>query len=340
MAVCYRRKMAWLLSNDDGSQALLFKRPKSGNFRPVTVPCGKCVACRVNNAAAWATRAYHESQYVHDSCFVTLTYDPDHCPKDYCINKRDVQLFLKRLRKDYNVRAYFACGEYGTRFGRPHYHILLLGFCPPDLQWHSKSYSGMDIYTSKYLESKWQMGFCPVGTCTCASAAYVARYAKKATATNVGDRTPPFFLASRNIKLSNGKQGALGSQWVIDNHKALRFGYLRHPSKPDVRVRIPDYYFNLLERWYPDEYELIKQLRYDYAMEQIGGVYLVEDANHEPSVTWLDDAITDDDIRSLQEFVGSDSTDFQYLLKCAADTVKRLDRYQADRLGKLKRNVE
>ena len=50
--------------------------------------------------------------------------------------KRDLQLFLKRLRKklvktygkDKKFRIRFiGCGEYGGTFGRPHYHLVIFG---------------------------------------------------------------------------------------------------------------------------------------------------------------------------------------------------------------------
>ena len=65
MATCYHRKLAWLVPG----QALSFK-PVSG-CECITVPCGKCIACRVNKSAEWAVRAMHDVGYVEQSCFVT-----------------------------------------------------------------------------------------------------------------------------------------------------------------------------------------------------------------------------------------------------------------------------
>lgn len=344
MAVCYHRKVAWLTLPGDllETPRLVFRKP-SCPARLVTVPCGKCVACRVNNAASWAIRASHEAEYVGTGCFVTLTYAPEHCPKDYQLRKDDFQRFMKRLRRDLPIRAFFAVGEYGSKFGRPHYHALVLGWSPDDLEFFATSYSGCPIYTSKFLESKWGKGFCPVGTMSCASAAYVARYSKKCSAPNHGNRVPPFFLASRNIRLSNGQQGALGAQWVLDHHKALRLGYVSHPSKPDIHCRIPDYYFDLLQRWYPDEYLKLRALRYDFAMDKQCGFYLVEDPfTHEPSAMFGDDyGYTDDDLRELQEYTGlRDEKNFDILLSAAAKVVKAQSNAQDERLGMLRRNME
>lgn len=292
IAQCYHRKLAWLTE-----KGLVFKAPAFGDYRRVTVPCGKCIACRVNRAAEWSIRCLHESQYVNTGCFITLTYSPENCPSDYCLVKSDLQKFIKRLRShiDYHkkgsIRAYMAVGEYGTKRGRPHYHVVIIGWSPDDLKLHSTSYSGMPIYTSATLESIWRLGFCPVGTLSQGSAAYVARYTKKDETDNVGNRPKPFTLASRNIPLSNGSQGAIGAQWVLDNHKVLRLGYINHPTKVGVKCRIPDYYFDLLERFFPDEYELLKEKRYDYALDVQDGALCV-DINGKPTA-YFEKPLTD-----------------------------------------------
>lgn len=96
------------------------------------VPCGKCILCREKRAKEWATRATCETAAAtFPPFFITLTYEKEYLPVDG-VEKRDVQLFLKRFRENYvriygerlNLR-YFAVGEYGSKYGRPHYHLLL-----------------------------------------------------------------------------------------------------------------------------------------------------------------------------------------------------------------------
>lgn len=89
------------------------------------VPCGKCLNCRIQTRTMWATRIYHEADYWPEKSFITLTYDEENCPKT--ISKAELQKFFKRLRKRISPLKYFACGEYGGTFGRPHYHAILLG---------------------------------------------------------------------------------------------------------------------------------------------------------------------------------------------------------------------
>nr|CAI9750306.1 replication initiation protein [Microvirus sp.] len=279
MAVCYNRLMAWI--PPQGGQLVFSAKRAGSNWKQVTVPCGHCMACRVNHSSQLATRIMHEFEYSRSvGCFVTLTYAPAHCPKDYAVKKDAVQKFIKRVRRylEYHelgeLRAFFACGEYGDERGRPHYHVLLLGWNPDDLVYHGKSYSGEPIYTSKTMESLWPFGFCPIGSLTRKSSGYVARYAKKC----VGDgssREKPFLLYSRNIRLTNGKCGSVGAQWCLDHMDELRRGFLVDHDDTTVKMRIPDYYFDLCERYAPDLYARIKLMRYDYAQESMDGWFTV-----------------------------------------------------------------
>ena len=67
------------------------------------VPCGRCVACLANKQNDWAVRLLAELQdslYAH---FLTLTYTDHDLPRSEeghsTLCRRDVQLFMKRLRK-------------------------------------------------------------------------------------------------------------------------------------------------------------------------------------------------------------------------------------------------
>ena len=96
----------------------------------IQVPCGKCIICKNKKAKSWTTRCICETQ-MHDEqpFFVTLTYNDQNLPETG-LQKRDVQLFMKRLRIRLerqgftpNIR-YVAAAEYGSHTARPHYHVL------------------------------------------------------------------------------------------------------------------------------------------------------------------------------------------------------------------------
>ena len=95
----------------------------------VVVPCGKCLGCRKAHARQWAIRLVHEAQLHPTSAwFVTLTYDDGSLPDNGSLDPRDLQLFLKKLRRKHRRKLrYYACGEYGDASDRPHYHLVLYG---------------------------------------------------------------------------------------------------------------------------------------------------------------------------------------------------------------------
>lgn len=74
-----------------GDHSLLWR--KCPEFRRITVPCGKCNGCRMDNTRMWALRMMHESRYHHHNYFITLTYAPEFLPKDADLNYRDLRLF-------------------------------------------------------------------------------------------------------------------------------------------------------------------------------------------------------------------------------------------------------
>lgn len=150
------------------------------------IPCRNCIGCRLDNARQWAIRLTHEQRYHELSCFLTLTYNPQHMPKDQSLDKRHFQLFMKRLRMYHHYNnpdapkiKYYMCGEYGGNTHRPHYHAIVLGLDFADKRKHKTSKRGDILYTSEKLNELWGMGHCYIGNVTYQSIGYVARYCVK-----------------------------------------------------------------------------------------------------------------------------------------------------------------
>jgi len=123
----------------------------------------------------------HEAQLHESNWFLTLTFSDDHLLKrDFpmSLDKRDFQLFMKRLRKRFGKVRYFMCGEYGDIFKRPHYHAILFGIDFLDRELHSIK-DGMRYYTSKSISDLWPYGFNILTDVTFDTCAYVARYIMK-----------------------------------------------------------------------------------------------------------------------------------------------------------------
>ena len=93
------------------------------------VGCRECWQCRKRRVNDYVGRCIAESKFSKKTYAVTLTYGDDKL-KDHekvhavTLVYKDVQDFLKRLRKNYKVR-YICTGEYGSAKGRSHWHIIL-----------------------------------------------------------------------------------------------------------------------------------------------------------------------------------------------------------------------
>ena len=237
---------------------------------PVAVPCGRCIGCRLDYSRMWAIRCVHEASQHAENSFVTLTYNNDHLPSNLSVDKEALQKFFKRLRKNLGGKfiRYFACGEYGDKLQRPHYHAIIFGHSFLDDRFlHAKS-NGHLLYRSPTLEKTWEFGYSLIGEVTFQSAAYVARYVikkrkgdddyidPKTGKTNkeyymivdkeTGEahfREPEFVIMSRGSKKRG--TGGLGKGWLEKykddtNKDFITIDGSKHP--------LPKYYDEILAR--------------------------------------------------------------------------------------------
>lgn len=226
----------------------------------MVVPCGRCIGCRLDRSRDWATRIANEASLHECNSFLTLTYDDEHLPDDYSVRVRDLQLFMKRLRKAISPTKcrFFACGEYGEENGRPHYHVILFGYDFPDgVPWR-KSKTGFIIRRSAQLEQLWPFGYSEVGTVTSASGGYVARYVLKKVGGVAADEhyqrlhplTGEICWVSPEFAVMSTKPG-IGRDWFERYEKdAFPSDFLVVDGK---KVPIPKYYGKQLKDRYENE---------------------------------------------------------------------------------------
>lgn len=165
----------------------------------IYVACGKCVECKIKKATEWAYRITYEARQYEDNCFLTLTYNNENLPKNNELVKRDVQLFLKRLRKKFSEKKirFFMCGEYGDKRGRPHYHLVLFNFKPSDLYYWTTDNKKNKLYRSPSIEKLWDKGFISIGDVNYDTAKYCAIYLQKESDYK-NKKQKPYVLMSRN----------------------------------------------------------------------------------------------------------------------------------------------
>lgn len=266
----------------------------------ILIPCGKCIGCRLEYSRQWANRLMLELQYHDSAYFVTLTYNPGHVPKAYYADpetgeakesltlcKRDVQLFIKRLRKAFpndHIRYYY-CGEYGTQTFRPHYHMIIFGLHLTDgypWRWNREDGRNFVYYRSPSLERCWskkceesttpltQMSkvgnlYEPIGNVeysevTWDTCAYTARYVTKKLNGPEGEFYKTFNLVSPFSDMS--RKPGIGRQYYEDHPDMLDSEYVNiSTDRGGRKFRPPRYYEKIFELDHPDEAEQRKDVR-------------------------------------------------------------------------------
>lgn len=234
--------------NPTGKRSLVFKKELSFSGVPLQVPCGQCVMCRLQRSAQWAVRAMHEKKLHEDSAFLTLTYRNEAltATKDGAtLVKRDLQLFMKRLRRERpSGLRFLACGEYGETSRRPHYHVLLLNTYFRDMKYHKMS-GEKKLFASAELDGLWSLGDCLIGEVEFESCAYVAGYVvKKITgdgaAAHYGDRLPEFQTQSNRPGLGFGYFQKFGDEAYRHDSVVIRGREVSIPKYYDTKFELVD----------------------------------------------------------------------------------------------------
>lgn len=211
----------------------------------IQLPCGQCVGCRLARSREWAVRCVHEAYMYEDNCFITLTYSDESLPHTSdglpTLFRKDITLFLKRLRKRFNHKIrYFGCGEYGDKLFRPHYHLILFNHDFKDKRLYKTG--KFPLFNSDVLRELWPHGHSVIASFSFESAAYTARYCVKKINGKQADshydgRLPEFSVMSL-------KPG-LGSDFffkfyhdIVDHDKVISRGGRSHQP--------PRYYDKLL----------------------------------------------------------------------------------------------
>lgn len=223
----------------------------------VELPCGSCDGCKTDRALEWARRAHHEAAMWRHNCFLTLTYKDEELPSDGLVPEH-LSAFLKRLREHHRRRhpaiaaqpgglRYLACGEYGDRTHRPHYHLCLF-----NCSFNDTYRVSADLYESRFLNTAWTAGHHRLGSLTAASANYVAQYTMKKIGVTQCDADgvvipAPFLRAST--------KPPIGATWLKKYKRDAIHGFLVWNGTPG---RVPRTYLRVLQREDPQLAEEIK----------------------------------------------------------------------------------
>lgn len=215
-------------------------------------PCGRCYPCRLRRSSGWSFRLLKEDATSASSFFLTLTYDTSKVPITprgfMTLCKRDVQLFMKRLRKAHGKGhakiSYYIAGEYGGRTKRPHYHMIIFNARLDVLIGQKMALAverGMvELDGKQQFEcTSWNNGWIGVGKVEGASVGYTLKYMMKKPIIpqhKNDDRVKEFQLQSKGI----------GKSYLTENirqyHHADVANRMYCTTKDGVRLSMPRYY--------------------------------------------------------------------------------------------------
>nr|QJB19235.1 MAG: replication initiator protein [Microvirus sp.] len=254
--------------NANGKFPMVFDRAGAA-----VIPCGWCVGCQLDKARTWAVRCYHEASLYAQNCFVTLTYRDEFLPPFGSLQLRDLQLFIKRLRKAYpdSRPRYFACGEYGEKLGRPHFHLCIFNFDFCDKQFWTER-NGYRVFVSESLGRLWPAGHHEIGEMSFEAAAYTARYCLKKVKRGVENGyytrlvpetgelvpvSPEFTVMSRRPGIGKSWFDRFSSDVFPDDFVVVR----------GAKVKVPRYYELQLEKLDSVEFARLKAERFESSQD-------------------------------------------------------------------------
>ena len=207
-------------------------------------PCRQCEWCHKKRISHWTIRLADEIESSpHGGFFITLTYANEHLPPNFSLCKKDVQDWMKRLRKRIYDKLcknrkikYFIAGEYGSQTNRPHYHAVIYNLSTYEY------FTKIDELTfliqsgneTLYKSDLWEYGHITIGYNTSSEVLrYVAKYINKKTYGKIRDRdkrTSPFHLSSQGLGLAE----AFKKEKELKEDLFIRKG--------DMKLSIPPYY--------------------------------------------------------------------------------------------------
>ena len=257
-----RGKRKTIIFEPEGKWNPLMVKPEDNEAGFYTVPCGKCLGCRLDYSRQWADRMMMQLETSKKGLFLTLTYDQDHVPVAFdendnpiglTLNKKDFQDFLKRLRRNFDGKdghpgpyeiKHYTAGEYGSNTLRPHGHSIIFGIGLEEIKDRvSMGCNNLhqEFFKSDFLDSVWSYGhvlFSDVSYSTCA---YVARYVTKKA---LADVTMAKLGVEEEFSMMSRRPG-IGKQYLEEHPDC--FDYVNIKLKDGRSAAIPKYFVNQLD---------------------------------------------------------------------------------------------
>lgn len=171
----------------------------------IWVNCGKCLNCLEEKKKEVGNRAVHDLEQYKLKYMITLTYDEINAVRnkygETTLVKEHLNKYIKALQyvaKKYNFGeaknsfSYVACGEYGAKTQRAHYHLVV----------------GTNWFIERTMREKWKYGNVKIEKIkSVASVFYTTGY----TAKKIGFNDKKF--KNKEVAFLKFKRG-LGLNWI------------------------------------------------------------------------------------------------------------------------------
>lgn len=242
--------------------------------------CRRCYPCMQRNINQWSFRMLEEKKQSNSIHFVTLTYNTKYIPiiQSSCgryhttnLDKGHLTNFLKRLREKtrrnknwdnpYWVEGkplkYYACGEYGAKTKRSHYHLILFNTTRELIEESWRNYVNPE--TGEVID----YGHCDIQIPRKGAIGYVMKYVSKVSKRPYPEHLFPDLQPEFNVT-STGIGKSYLTDSVIEWHR--KGNYFVYNEETKQKIAIPEYYRKKI--WQPHEM-LIAQMEQSEVMEEI-----------------------------------------------------------------------
>lgn len=276
MAQCANPRIKWTQGD-----AETWTRPRSPSlWTEWQFRCGHCAPCLLSKAGQWAVRLTLEGYCHKVSTSLLLTYADEHLPPYGSLCFDHLYTFRDSLRKRVARRggdriSFDMVGEYsprrvdGSGF-RPHYHLAIFGYWPPDAVPLPGGTDKRQLFTSKEIDDLWGKGRATFQEWSYGAAAYISGHqSAKLTASKsdlavrdrlgnvIGSLEPEFHRPSTGSGI-----GRKFFERYADQLLANGFTVAKHQA-----VSLPNYFMRLAKESHPELYERLSEVRRAKALE-------------------------------------------------------------------------
>lgn len=174
---------------------------------------------------------------------------------------------MKRLRSKFPEQEirFYACGEYGPKNMRPHYHLILFGLELADIELLYTNSDNYKYFISNSISKLWKYGYHILTSVNWSTCAYVARYIVKKQYGS-GAQIYDDYNFPKEFTLMSRRPG-IGRQFYDDHKFDIYYdGSFISTEDGAHRIKPNKYYDSLFDLEYPECFKPIAEDRKQLAL--------------------------------------------------------------------------